>query len=292
MEEEKESRRIGPLIGAIVLGIAAVLASLYLRPFRAFPEKGLLDSGPTVLVERLSSGIAFLPKAAPRPVGLIICGAARVPSEAYAYLARSAAVSGYTALILQAPLNLVQLSGSGLRGAMVAFPNVKSWVLAGHEQGGQWAAAQIAKDPARFSGLILLDALSSADLSGQRLDVLSLYTERLDGTAAGESGARGAEGKLLPAGSRFVAISGGRSSGFGEYETDSEARDKSRAAAYARYGTASRSQGAATARSSTGTEQGRSGAAGPEPAGQLPAAAQRRAVVEEVLALLDRAAHL
>ncbi len=271
MEEERAGRRTGPLIAAIILGIAAVFAGFYLRPFRAFPEKGLLDSGPTVLVENGQSGLVFMPKAAPRRVGLIICGAARVPPESYAYLARSAAVSGYTAIVLKAPLNLIQLSGSSaLRRVETAFPNVKTWVLAGHEKGGEWAASQIAEKNGDFSGLILMNASPSENLSALKLSVLFLYSESQNGKEAGQSSRQRAEtALLLPANNtRFVAISNGSLSGFGEYETDADAHLRKQAEASARYGI---------------QKSAENGQAVPA----LPAVAQRRAAVEETIAFLN-----
>ena len=238
----RDRRSSGPLIAAFFIGAAAVAAAFYLRPFEASPDSGLLDSDATVCVQRKPFGIAFLPQAAPRRVGLAFYQAARVPPEAYAYLGHAAAASGYTAVLLSAPLHIPSLAPGGLDRAMTAFPNIQSWVLAGDGSGGSWAASQLPSGGARIAGLILLDSVPKADLSASTLAVLSLSA------SAGESATVSSRGRL-PASTRFVDISGGKGSQFGEYKADSD-----------------------------------------KVVATLPAAAQRRAGVEEILAFLGRAA--
>jgi hypothetical protein len=212
MSAISDRRSSGPLLAAFCIGAAAVAAAFYLRPFEASPDSGLLDSDATVCVQRQSFGIAFLPQAAPRRVGLAFYQAARVPPEAYAYLGHAAAASGYTAVLLSAPLNIASLAPGGLDRAMTAFPNVQSWVLAGDGSGGSWAASQILSRGARVAGLVLLDSVPKADLSDSKLAVLSL--------SAGEG--EPAAPRRLPASTRFVEISGGSESQFGEYKTGSD----------------------------------------------------------------------
>jgi hypothetical protein len=205
-------RHSSPLVAAFLIGAAAVAGAFYLRPYEALPDAGLLDSDATICVQRLPFGIAFLPQTAPRHVGLAFYEAARVPPEAYAYLGRAAAASGYTAVLFSAPLNIASLAPGGLRRAMTAFPNIDSWVLAGDGAGGSWAASRLSsRKGGRMAGLILLDAVSSVDLSASRLAVLSI--------SAQGGGAPSSHGRL-PASTRYVEISGGTQAQFGEYKSD------------------------------------------------------------------------
>jgi hypothetical protein len=242
MNSAHDRHSSGPLLAALLIGAAAVAAAFYLRPFEASPGAGLLDSDATVCVQRRSFGIAFLPQAAPRRLGLAFYQAARVPPEAYAYLGHAAAASGYTAVLLSSPLNISSLAPCSLDRAMTAFPNIQSWVLAGDGAGGSWAASQLSSREGRVAGLILLDSLPRLDLSASRLAVLSLSASARGGEPLSSSG-------RLPASTRFVEISGGSEAQFGEYETGSA-----------------------------------------QVAASLPAAAQRRAGAEEILAFLNRVA--
>jgi hypothetical protein len=210
---DMRDRRSGPLVAAFFIGAAAIAGAFYLRPFEAIPDAGLLDSDATICVQRLPFGIAFLPQAAPRHVGLAFYEASRVPPEAYAYLGRAAAASGYTTVLFSAPLNIVSLAPGGLDRAMTAFPNVDSWVLAGDGAGGPWAASSLfSHKGGRMAGLILLDSVSMVDLSAANLAVLSI-------SASGQGGLASAHGRL-PASTRYVEISGGTPAQFGEYKSD------------------------------------------------------------------------
>lgn len=248
--DSMQDRRLGPLLAALLIGLAAVGAAFYLRPYEAEPEAGLLESDATVRVERRPFGLAFLPQAAPRRLGLAFYEEARVPPEAYAYIGRAAAASGYTAVIFSAPLNIACLAPKAFRSAVLAFPNVERWVLAGHGYGGSWAASLLTpkRGGAQAAGLVLLDSEPGLDLSASTLPVLSLSSARRVSSRGVSSPGVSSPG-VLPPSARRVEISGGSEEQFGEYRADSRLAKAS-----------------------------------------LPAVAQRRAGVEEILAFLGRAA--
>jgi pimeloyl-ACP methyl ester carboxylesterase len=240
-------RRPSPAIGAALLGAAAIAAALFFKPFPALEDQALLRSDDAVRVERGPAGLFFAPSGKARPTGLVVYGAERVPPEAYAYLARAAAAAGYPAVLATMPLNFPAFARGRAARAAAAYPWVARWVIAGHSAGGSAAASYAAGDSGPgAAGLLLLAPRRGigADLSTKSLPVVTVSASRdsLSPPAALASAAR-----RLPAGARFVEISGGNHAQFGEY--------------------------------------------GPQPGdglAELSGPAQRRAAVEEALALLGR----
>jgi hypothetical protein len=251
-----------PALAAFCLGAAALAAALAFKPYPALEGKDLLRSDDKVRVEAEASGLAFLPAADPgadmarKRSGLVFYGAARVPPEAYAYLARACALAGYTAILASMPLNFPLLAPSKASLAAAAHPEVTRWVIAGHSLGGAIAAAYVARPAAAQTargaatsvvGLLLLAASPGrgVDLSTKSLPVVTVSASR-DALESPESIAA-AQGRL-PAGSRYVEIAGGNHAQFGEY--------------------------------------------GPQPgdgSAEIPGPAQRQAAVDEALALLGSA---
>jgi pimeloyl-ACP methyl ester carboxylesterase len=240
----------GPLLAASLLGAAAIAAAFYFRPFPALEDSGLLASDPGIRVERGGAGLAFVPLSAPKSSGLVFYGAAQVPPEAYAYLARACASRGYTAILVSMPLNFAPFAPSRAEDAARSHPEVARWVIAGHSLGGRAAAGFVAHSSGRVGGaavsaLLLLAAYPGlhADLSTKSLPVVTVGASR---DALTSPATIKAAGRRLPAAGRYVEISGGNHSQFGEY--------------------------------------------GPQPGdglAEIPGPAQRRSVVDEALGLLD-----
>jgi len=245
--------RPGPVIAAALLGAAAIAAAFYFKPLPAMEDKALLRSDAAVSVSSETVGLLFSPAAADLAVakatGLIVYCAERVPPEAYAYLARACASAGYRAVLAAMPLNFPILAPSRAAAVAAAFPAVSRWVIAGFSQGGAAAASFAASNgasraPVALAGIILYAASPGrgVDLSTKSLPVVTVGAT-LD---AINPPARIAAGRdRLPAGSRYVEISGGNHAQFGE--------------------------------------------CGPQPGdglAEIPGPTQRRAVVDEALALL------
>jgi pimeloyl-ACP methyl ester carboxylesterase len=223
-------------------------------------DPALLVSDAAVRVESGAAGLAFVPTGAagaerPKTTGLVFYCGARVPPEAYAYLARSCARAGYTAVLAAMPLNFAILAPSRALAAASSYPGVARWVIAGHSLGGAAAASFVAGASARgavekgriaIAGLLLFASYpgGGADLSTKSLPVVTVSASR-DPLA---SPARiAAAGLRLPAGSRYVEIAGGNHAQFGEY-----------------------------------------GPQGGDGVAEIPGTTQRKAAVDEALGLLDR----
>jgi Alpha/beta hydrolase family len=215
-------RRPGPALAAALLGVVALTAAFYFRPLPTFEDRGLLRSDGTVLVETGAAGLSFAPKDGAKSSGLIFYGGARVPPEAYAYLARACAEAGYPAVLLSMPLNLSILAPSRASRAALAFPEVKRWVIAGHSLGGAAAAAFVARNAAAkagsmpVAGLLLIASYPGrgVDLSTKSLIVVTVGASR---DALASPAGIAAAGARLPAGSRYVEIAGGNHAQFGDY---------------------------------------------------------------------------
>lgn len=214
--KDPTSRRIGPILAAILVGAAAIAAAFYFRPYRAPGEGSLLSSDASAVVERGPLGLVFLPASGEAKAGLAFYPGARVPPEAYAYLGKALAGAGYLTVVLALPLNFAIFSPSMARKAIDAYPSIPRWTVGGHSLGGAMAASFCSSAPAKVSGLLLLASYpgGKTDLSASRIRVLSISASN-DGlaTPAKLQAAR----RLLPGDARFVELSGGNHAQFGDY---------------------------------------------------------------------------
>lgn len=221
--KESPGRRIGPVIAAVLIGVIAISAAFYFRPYRSTSPAVLLATDASVIVERSGLGLVFRPASGESRAGLAFYPGARVPPEAYAYLGQDLARAGYTAVILALPLGFAVFSPSRAVAAFKALPGVSSWIVGGHSLGGAMAASfcaagghDAADGREKVKGLLLLAAYpgGGADLSGSGIKVLSISASN-DGlaTPAKLQSAR----RLLPLGTRRVELAGGNHAQFGEY---------------------------------------------------------------------------
>ena len=159
-----------------------------------------------------STAIAFVPQN-PR-AGLIFYPGARVQPESYAPLLRRCAREGVVCVLLKPPLNFAILNVSQADGIKEQFPDVKTWLVAGHSLGGVAAAEYAASHPNDFEGIVFLGAFPQTDLSGSGLAALSIVGSN-DGVVrmGNYEGARA----LLPSDARERVIEGGNHAGFGDY---------------------------------------------------------------------------
>ena len=204
------------MVAAILVGVVAIVAAFYFRPYQARGEAGFLASDAQVEVGRSRLGLVFRPLSSPVKAGLAFYPGARVPPEAYAYLGKSLARAGYLTVVLALPLNFAVFSPSMAQRAIDAYPDLKVWAVGGHSLGGAMAASYCMGKPGKVAGLLLLASYpgGKADLSALSLRVLSISASN-DGlaTPAKLQAAR----HLLPPGARFVELAGGNHAQFGDY---------------------------------------------------------------------------
>ncbi|MCM1183147.1 MAG: alpha/beta hydrolase [Roseburia sp.] len=172
-----------------------------------------LETDETVTVEQLDSGtMAFVP--AKPAAGLIFYPGGKVEYTAYAPLLHDLAQEGILCVLVKMPCNLAVLDINAADGIREQFPELEVWYIGGHSLGGSMAASYAAKHASEYSGLILLAAYSTADLSGAGLRVVSLYgTEDMVLNMEKYRGNR----VNLPADTREYVIEGGCHAQFGSY---------------------------------------------------------------------------
>lgn len=155
--------------------------------------------------------------------GLIFYPGGKVQYEAYAPLMEACAEEGILCVLVHMPGNLAVLDIKAAEGIQEQFPEIEEWYMAGHSLGGSMAASFIADNVEEFTGLILLAAYSTEDLTGTGLDVISIYgteDQILNGEKYEEYR------KNLPEEFTEIIIDGGCHAYFGDYgeqEGDGEA---------------------------------------------------------------------
>jgi hypothetical protein len=168
--------RPGPALAAALLGAAAVATAFYFKPLPAMEDKSLLRSDAAVTVASEGFGLLFAPAsspqgATPKSTGLLVYGGERVPPEAYAYLARACAAAGYTAVLAAMPLNFPVLAPSRAAGVAAAYPAVARWVIAGHSQGGSTAASFVASNSESKAPVAVSGLILYASSPGRGVDL-------------------------------------------------------------------------------------------------------------------------
>jgi hypothetical protein len=173
---KSKRRRSGPAPAAALLGAAAIAAAFYFKPMPAMEDKSLLLSDAAVSVASSAVGFVFAPsrgaaKAPAKTTGLVVYCGDRVPPEAYAYLARSCAEAGYPAVLASMPLNFPMLAPSRAVAAATALPGVARWVIAGHAQGGAAAASFVLSNAASREPMAVAGLLLLASSPGKGVDL-------------------------------------------------------------------------------------------------------------------------
>lgn len=148
--------------------------------------------------------------------GLIFYPGGLVEPAAYAPVLRRISHKGILVVITPMPLNLAILNTGAASGVIAAYPEISTWVLAGHSLGGASAGIYAEKHTDRIDALALWDSYppDSADLSDTDLAVLSIYgtTDKFPNTDNFDD-KRG----LLPGNTVFVPIEGASHAQFGDY---------------------------------------------------------------------------
>ena len=158
--------------------------------------------------------IVFEPAQSEPEVGIIFYPGGRVEPEAYAPLLHDLAAAGYLVVDVPMPLDLAVFGINKAEAVKAAYPQIKTWVLAGHSLGGAMAANYLYENPQAARALILWGSYpaESNDLSQSRLAALSLYGSEDSGAAE-----IAASAERLPEDALFVCFEGGNHAQFGDY---------------------------------------------------------------------------
>ena len=146
--------------------------------------------------------------------GLVFYLGGKVEYTAYAPLLRACAEQGLLCALVRMPGNLAVLDVNAADGLQEKYPEIATWYIAGHSLGGAMAANYAAAHSGEYSGLILLAAYSTKDLTQTPLQVLSVYGSE-DGVMNRESYKK--NWANLPANATEVISEGGCHAQFGSY---------------------------------------------------------------------------
>lgn len=147
-------------------------------------------------------------------VGLIFYPGGKVENTAYAPLLWACAEKGLLCALVRMPGNLAVLDVNAADGLWEKRPDITTWYIAGHSLGGAMAANYAASHSDDYSGLILLAAYSTKDLTQTPLRVLSVYGSE-DRVMNRESYKK--NWANLPADTTEVILEGGCHARFGSY---------------------------------------------------------------------------
>lgn len=206
------------LLISLAVAIAAIGSVIYLGA----PAGDVMSEAKMALLSKAAVSVSrerwfvFSPLGEEAESGLIFYPGGRVPSEAYAPLARALAEAGYLAVITPMPLNLAVLDIGAASAVMEANPQITTWVIGGHSLGGAMAARYAHENRDAVDGLLLLAAYPEAhtDFQDWGLAVATVYGDRDGLVSVGEVEA---SFQQLPADSLKVRIKGGNHAQFGWY---------------------------------------------------------------------------
>ena len=109
--------------------------------------------------------------------GLIFYPGGLVEPTAYAPILHQIAEKGVLVIITPMPLNLAIFNTGAANAVIDAYPQISTWILAGHSLGGTSAAIFAENNPERIDAIALWDSYpaNSADLSDNNISVISIY---------------------------------------------------------------------------------------------------------------------
>ncbi len=206
------------LIGFVAIIIIIVVGMLVWSRTGTYPARNValsaLESTETVTITQ-DKWIIFTPTKETE-IGLIFYPGGLVEPTAYAPILHQIAEKGVLVIITPMPLNLAIFNTGAANAVIDAYPNISTWILAGHSLGGASAAIFAENNPNRIEAIALWDSYppNSADLSDSDISVISIF-----GTTNNDPNTENFNDKrhLLPADTLFIGIEGANHAQFGDY---------------------------------------------------------------------------
>lgn len=150
--------------------------------------------------------------------GLIFYPGGLVEPAAYAPVLHQIAENGMLVIITPMPLNLAIFNTGAANAVIDAYPQISTWVIAGHSLGGASATIFAENNPTKIKAIALWDSYpaNSADLSNNTIPVISIF-----GTTNDFPNTENFNEKkhLLPADTIFIGLEGANHAQFGDYGT-------------------------------------------------------------------------
>jgi len=200
---------------SMLLGVVFLTYALDYYPASYEALASLNETYDDISVEMLSDKIIFSPiDKNEASCGLIFYPGGKVGYEAYAPLLEKCAEEGILCVLVRMPDNLAIFDKNAAEGVIELFPNVSEWYIGGHSLGGATASMYLEKHSEEFTGVILLGAYSTSDLSNTNLKALCIYgsEDRVLNISKYEECK-----KNLPGSFKEVIVEGGCHAYFGDY---------------------------------------------------------------------------
>lgn len=147
-------------------------------------------------------------------VGIIFYQGGKVEYTAYIPLLAEYASKGYNCYLAKMPFRLAVFGINAADNIMEDNKEIKKWYIGGHSLGGAMASSYAARNHEKLSGLILLGAYPSSDLSETGLDMIVLYGQNdlvLNREALEETRTNQTKNSF------YYEIQGANHAGFGDY---------------------------------------------------------------------------
>jgi hypothetical protein len=196
---------------------AGILFTLWL--FYSYNAKDVdetfFKSNNEVSVENTSDYFLFTPKKEFKNV-LVFYPGAMVEAEAYVPLCRKLAENNIKVYLIKMPWRLASKGYNRPKDLHVFDDDSKTYILAGHSQGGKMAAQFVYENPDLIDKLILIGTSHPRDISlaDARIPILKIYGSK-DGVA--DEGSIFKNKSKLPETAKFVKIGGANHCQFGYY---------------------------------------------------------------------------
>lgn len=203
------------LIILLILAALVAMCAVYLSDYYHASKEAMsaLDYPPAnVEILRSPDRIDVIPQ---NPVaGMIFYPGGKVAFESYVPLLEACAEKGILCIMPKMPGNLAVFDMNAADGMQQDYPQISKWYLSGHSLGGAMAANYAASHAEAYSGVILLAAYSTKDLTQTNLQALTIY--------GSEDGVLNMEKLMqyhsnLPEAAQELVIEGGCHAFFGSY---------------------------------------------------------------------------
>jgi hypothetical protein len=205
-------------IGVLTIIVIGVLGVLIWSKTGTYPARTVaataLESTDRVTITQ-DRWIVFEPDQE-TDTGLIFYPGGLVEPTAYAPILHKIAEEDVLVILTPMPLNLAILNTGAASAVIDAYPQISTWVLAGHSLGGASAAIFAENNPGAIDAIAFWDSYppNSADLSDNTISAISIF-----GTTNNSPNTENFSDKkhLLPSDTRFIAIEGANHAQFGDY---------------------------------------------------------------------------
>ena len=164
---------------AIIIVAAIAAAAWYVNDYYRAHATALAtmadadgDADGVVVREIDGNKAAFVPD--DPKAGLIFYPGAKVQPEAYAPLLERCAEQGILCVLVRPLFNLAILDENAAEGVQAQFPEIDTWIVAGHSMGGVAASDYASHHAGDFSAIAFLASYPTAELAEFDGDVVSV----------------------------------------------------------------------------------------------------------------------